>query len=460
LRPFLGNPNTNPYTDRGIEMDTRIPMRETIIIGFMLFALFFGAGNLVFPAMLGQQAGDQYWLANLGFLTTGVGLPIVATLAFGFSGSKSLLELASRVHPWFGLCYTAVLYLTIGPLFAMPRTGTVSYEIGLKPYIPPQYEAWGLAAFSGLFFGVTLLFSLNPAKIIEIVGKLLTPALLLLIAVLSIAALASPLGSPQAPIGDFGTQAFFIGFREGYLTMDTLAAFVFGILVIDVIQAKGANRRRTMLTVCLQAALVSAILLAAIYTALTYLGASSVAGFGLLRNGGEVLQLATSHYFGAFGGLVLGVIVLLACLTTSIGLATSCSSFFHTLFPNMSYKRICIFLCAVSALIANAGLEKLISFSVPVLTILYPLAIALIFLTFLHGFFRGRRGVYAGCLTLTFLVSLVSGLAGTPLRLERADALFSQTLPFYDIGLGWFLPACAGALLGYWLPWGGRAQRA
>ncbi|TLS51922.1 branched-chain amino acid transport system II carrier protein [Paenibacillus antri] len=433
-------------------MNDNIRFKDTVTIGFMLFALFFGAGNLVFPAMLGQQAGDQYGFANLGFLITGVGLPILGTLAFGFSGSKDLLDLTSRVHPWFGIGFTTMLYLTIGPLFAMPRTGSVSYEIGLKPFIGAQHDPLLAAAFTIIFFGVTLLFSLRPAKIIDIVGKGLTPALIILIALLAFAAVAAPLGPPQQPLGDYSAHAFFNGFQEGYLTMDTLAALVFGILVIDAIRAKGAVRRRHTLLVCFQASAISAAILGLIYTALAFIGAGSVSAFGRLGNGGEVLQRTADYYFGTFGGAVLGVIVLLACLTTSIGLATSCSSYFHTLFPKMSYRRICVILTAASALIANAGLEKLISFSVPVLTILYPLAIALILLTFAHDRFQGKRSVYGWCLLLTFIVSLVSGLAGTPLRIEWLHVWFTQSLPLYDIGLGWVLPACAGALLGLLWP--------
>ncbi len=441
-------------------MENNIGFRSTLAIGFMLFALFFGAGNLVFPAMLGQSAGERLWEANLGFLATGVGLPILGTLALGYSGAKDLLALASRAHPWFGLCYTTALYLSIGPLFALPRTGSVSYEIGLKPFVGAPYESTALALFTILFFGVTLLFSLRPAKVVELVGNLLTPALLGLIALLAAAAVAFPLGPPQEAAGEYASHPFFSGFQEGYLTMDTLAAFVFGIIVIEAVRARGAVDRKRILLVCLRAATISAILLAVIYSALAYIGAGSVYAFGPLGNGGEVLLRTANHYFGAFGGAVLGIIVLLACLTTSIGLTIACGTYFHRLVPAMPYPWVCIALCAVSAVTANAGLAQIISFSIPVLTILYPLAIAIIGLTFLHDRFRGKRSVYAGCFLATFLVSLVSGLADTPLRLGRADDWLGESLPLYDIGLGWVIPACVGALLGLLWPNAGHAGRA
>jgi len=424
----------------------------TLTIGLMLFALFFGAGNLVFPAMMGQAAGDHYWQANLGFLITGVGLPLLGILALGFSGSKSLFALTSRVHPWFAICYTTLLYLTIGPLFAMPRTGSVSYEISIKPFIAPEYSSLGLAIFTLLFFGITLLLSINPAKMVDIVGKILTPVLLACIGVLAVAALAAPIGDPQQPTSNYISQAFFNGFQEGYLTMDALAAFVFGIVVIDAIREKGIGERKSILFVCFQAGLISAMMLAVIYTSLTYIGASSVSVFGLLDNGGEVLNLTSNHYFGKFGGLMLGIIVLLACLTTSIGLTASCSSYFHTILPRLSYKSICIVLSAVSALIANLGLMHLVQFSVPVLTILYPLAIVLIILTFLHGLFKGKRAVYGFSLLFTFLVSLVDGLQGTPLGIGLLNTWLYRYLPLYNIGLGWLIPALAGLLIGLFIP--------
>lgn len=433
-------------------MNRKLHFKNTLTIGLMLFALFFGAGNLVFPAMLGQHAGDQFWQANLGFLITGVGLPLLGTLALGFSGSKNLLTLTGRVHPWFAICYTTLLYLTIGPLFAMPRTGSVSYEIGVKPFIQTEHGPMEMAIFTALYFGMSLLFSINPARVVDIVGKILTPVLIVCIALLAIAAIASPIGEPQSPIDSYASQAFFIGFQEGYLTMDALAAFVFGIIVIRAIQDKGVTERKSMLFVCVQAALIAAFMLAIIYTSLSYIGASSVSAFGLLANGGEVLNQATTHYFGTFGGLVLGIIVLLACLTTSIGLTVSCSSYFHQLIPSLSYRGLCVILTVISALLANTGLEQLIQFSVPVLAILYPLAIVLIFLTFLHDFFKGKRAVYVISLLLTFIISLVDGLADTPYIAKQVQDIFYQYLPLYSIGLGWLIPAFAGALIGLLIP--------
>lgn len=421
----------------------------TIAIGFMLFALFFGAGNLIFPAMLGQSAGTNVWSANAGFVVTGVGLPLLGVLALGFSGKGDLHAMASKVHPLFGIIFTTILYLAIGPLFAIPRTGSVSYEIGVKPFLGDDVGFMPLLIFTLIFFAITCFFSLNASKIVDIVGKVLTPLLLIFIGILIVTAIVNPLGDFKAPTETYMDNAFFKGFQEGYLTMDTLASFVFGIIVINAIREKGITAKKQVMFTCMKAGLIAAGLLAVIYTALTYIGASSVGKLGLLDNGGTVLSGVSTHYFGPNGRLLLGLIVVAACLTTSIGLITACSSYFHKIFPSISYKKIAIILSVFSALFANVGLMKLIAISVPVLTAIYPIAICLIFLTFLDSVFNGRSEVYIGCIGMTFIVSLFDGLNAAGFTIKIIDDLFTTILPLYSVGLGWILPAIVGGILGY-----------
>lgn len=430
-------------------MSTKVPFSFIIIIGLMLFALFFGAGNLIFPAMLGQSAGSEIWSANAGFLVTGVGLPLLGVLAFGFSGKEDLQSLASRVHPLFGIVFTTVLYLAIGPLFAIPRTGNVSFEIGVKPFVSESSAGIALLVFTVLFFAITCFLSLNPAKIVDIVGRFLTPIKLTFIGILVIVSVIFPIGKFQAPTEHYMTNSFFNGFQEGYLTMDTLASFVFGIIIINAIREKGATTRSQIMKVCLMATAIAAVILAAIYSALSFMGASSVEKLGYLENGGEVLAQVSDYYFGTYGGVLLGLMITVACLTTSVGLITSCSTYFHKLFPSISYKAIAISLSGFSAVIANVGLTELISISVPVLTIIYPLAIVLIFLTFLHPLFKGRPAVYQISLLFTFIVSLVDSLQETAFKINALDSFLAGFLPMYDIGLGWIFPAIIGALIGY-----------
>ncbi|OMF19732.1 branched-chain amino acid transport system II carrier protein [Paenibacillus sp. FSL H8-0548] len=433
-------------------MNSKIPTKDIFVIALLLFALFFGAGNLVFPAMMGQAAGTSIWSANFGFLITGVCLPLLGVIALGFSGKSDLLSLASRVHPLFGILFTTILYLTIGPLFAIPRTGSVSYEIAIKPFISDGAGHAPLLIFTVLYFSLTCIFSLNPAKIIDIVGKVLTPMLILFIGILAITAIVNPIGDFQTPVDSYAVHSFFNGFQEGYLTMDALAAFVFGIIIINAIKERGAQSKKHLLIVCLKTTAISASILAVIYSVIAYIGATSVEKFGYLENGGEVLTRVSNYYFGTFGGIILGAIVLLACLTTSIGLITSCSTYLNKLIPSISYKLFAIILSVVSAAFANVGLTQLIEISVPVLTIIYPLAIMLMLLTFLHPLFKGKKQVYHVSLILTFMISLVDGLADTGLKLPFLHTLFNDYLPMNKIGLGWLLPAFVGAILGWAMP--------
>ncbi|MGN7312854.1 branched-chain amino acid transport system II carrier protein [Alkalicoccobacillus gibsonii] len=430
-------------------MSNKVPFSFTIVIGLMLFALFFGAGNLIFPAMLGQSAGESLWTANAGFLVTGVGLPLLGVLAFGFSGKEDLQALASRIHPTFALVFTTILYLSIGPFFAIPRTGGVSFEVGVKPYLPESMASVGLIIFTLLFFALTCLISLNPEKIIDIVGKILTPIKLLFIGILVIVAIVNPLGSFQAPVGPYITQPFFKGFQEGYLTMDTLASFVFGIMIIQAIKQKGASTKKQMMAVCLKAAGIAAVILIVLYTSFSFLGASSVERIGYADNGGTVLAQVSAIYFGEYGAILLGLMITVACLTTSVGLITSCSTYFHKLFPSISYKKFAVILSAFSMVVANVGLTQLIAISVPVMTVIYPVAIVLIFLTFLHPLFKGSRLVYQGTILFTLIVSVFDGLEQAGLSISFVHRFFESFLPFYSLGLGWIIPAIVGGLVGY-----------
>ncbi|MBU8880948.1 branched-chain amino acid transport system II carrier protein [Bacillus sp. FJAT-29790] len=429
-------------------MSSKGSFSYTIAVGFMLFALFFGAGNLIFPVMLGQTAGTNIWAANAGFIVTGVGLPLLGILALGFSGKSDLQSLASRVHPVFGVVFTVALYLAIGPLFAIPRTGTVSYEIGLKPFLGETNSFLPLLVFTLIFFGVTLFFSLKSSKLVDIVGKVLTPLLLIFIGILIVTAFVNPIGQIQAPTESYVNDSFFKGFQEGYLTMDALAAFVFGILIINAMKDRGATTKKQIMASSMKVGLIAAGLLAVIYTALGYIGASSVAGLGHLENGGQILAAVSDYYFGSYGKVLLALIVIAACLTTSIGLITSCAAYFNKLFPSISYTKWAIIFSIFSTVFANFGLTTLIAISIPVLVAIYPLAICLMFLTFLHPLFKGKSEVYQISLLLTFVVSLFDGLGAAGIQVQAINDLFTA-LPLYSVGLGWVVPAIVGGLLGY-----------
>lgn len=436
-------------------MEKKLSFSAYSVIGVMLFALFFGAGNLIFPATLGQNAGTNIWSAVIGFLITGIGLPFLGILAIGFSGSRNLEELASRIHPVYAVIFTALLYLTIGPFFATPRTGAVAYDIGVAPFVGDSYAQIGLLTFTLFFFGITMLFSLNPAKLVDRIGKILSPGIIILLIVLLVMVIIKPMGSFQSPQDGYINGAFMKGFTEGYNTMDALASLVFGIIVINSIRSMGVTSTRGVLSATVKSGLVATALLGIIYVGIAYLGATSTERFGLFETGGPVLGSATSYYFGTFGTIMLSIIIFLACLTTSIGLITACGEYFHTLFPKISYKAFIVFFSLLSFTVANIGLSNIINYSIPVLMFLYPLAIVLMLLTFLSPLFNHARIVYVTTTVVTFLISSIDGLKKfcDLFKIPYFDwlspiiALYKEILPFYNEGLGWIVPVLITILI-------------
>ncbi|MEH7116243.1 branched-chain amino acid transport system II carrier protein [Neobacillus vireti] len=442
-------------------MKQKIPFSTYAVIGTMLFGMFFGAGNLIFPIQMGQLAGTHFWPALIGFLVTAIGLPFIGILAFGLSGSNGLRDLAGRVHPVFGVVFAMALYLTIGPFFAIPRTATVPFVVGFEPFINPAHASLYLGLFSFVFFAIVYYFSLNPAKIIDYIGKYLTPAFLVFLFLLIIIAIIKPMGHFAKPTGDYGGGlAFITGFKEGYNTMDALASLAFGIVVINAIKGRGITDTKEIAKATWKSGIFAMALMMLIYGLITYMGGSSVAAIGTFDNGGLIFAKVAEHYFGPFGAILLAIIIVLACLKTSIGLITSCSEFFNNVFPKVSYKMFVFVLCLVSFVIANFGLNNIIQYAVPVLMLLYPLAIVLILLALSSSLFKHKQSVYAASMFLTFCVSffdgyssLASNLPGaTNALFESIKAAYIQYLPLYDIGLGWILPAVVGAVIGYFWP--------
>lgn len=438
----------------------RIPFSTYAVIGTMLFGLYFGAGNLIFPIQLGQLAGSNFWPALIGFLVTTIGLPFLGILAIGLSKSNGLLDLASRVHPAFGLVFSMALYLTIGPFFAIPRTATVPFVVGFEPFVNPGQISLWLAVFSFIFFAIVFYFSLNPAKILDYVGKYLTPAFLLFLFLLIIVTIVKPMGSFGLPIGQYTNNAFMTGFKEGYNTMDAIGSLAFGIVIINAIKLRGITDTKMIASATWKSGVFAMGLMALIYTLITYMGASSVDAIGTLGNGGIIFAEVAQYYFGPFGAILLAIIIVLACLKTSIGLVTACSEFFHDVFPKISYKTFVFILSFVSFIIANFGLNNIIQFAVPVLMFLYPLAIVLILLGISSKLFGHKKSVYVAAMALTFFVSIMDGYNAlvttlpqvTNAFLEMLNQYYLAYIPFFDIGIGWVFPALIGAIIGYCWP--------
>lgn len=425
--------------------------RETFTVGLMLFALFFGAGNMIFPPALGQAAGEHFWQAMLGFIITGVGLPLLGVIAVSLGGGN-LQALAGRVHPLFGIIFTFIVYLAIGPLLAIPRTGTVSYEMAVLPFLSEEMRESRLPLFitTIVYFAITYWLALNPSKLVDRIGKILTPALLIIIVIMYIATFLNPIGPIGEPTEAYVNSSFIKGFLEGYLTLDALAAMVFGIVVTASVKNMGVTEPRSIMWSTIKAAVIAAIGLGLVYLALGYMGATSYT-LGQSANGGQILTSIVQYLFGGLGSAILGTAVLLACLTTSVGLVTACSRFFSENIRGISYPVMVTILSVFSAAVANVGLTELIAYSVPMLMMIYPIGIVLMLLSFFHKWFRGYSAVYIGAIVLTAAISLVDGAVMLGLPVQGITKFYSF-LPLYEQGVGWIFPALAGAVIG--LFWG------
>lgn len=438
-------------------MKRSLNRKETVFVASMLFGMFFGAGNLIFPVSMGQLSGSNMWQAAAGFLITGVGLPLLGVAALGISREDGLIGLSSRVGRRYGKFFTCILYLTIGPFFAIPRCATVAYTVGVERIIPDSMQTAVLAVFSLLFFAAVLFFSLRPGEILTWIGKVLNPLFLLFLGLLVIRALLSPMGSISgaAPEGAYAAGAFYQGFLEGYNTMDALAGLAFGIIVVNVIRDLGVENPGDAAKNTVRSGILSSVLMAVIYVLVTVVGAQSRGVFPPSSNGGEALALIAGHYFGPAGAVILAAAVTLACLKTAVGLITSCGETFQKIFPKgPSYRIWVVLFSTLSFLIANLGLDAIVSWSKPVLLFLYPLAITLILLTLFGRLFGNDGRVYrwvTGFTAAAAAVDFINALPGqvlSALRLEKTAEAVRDFLPFAENGFGWICPALLGLVIG------------
>ncbi|MCE9654498.1 branched-chain amino acid transport system II carrier protein [Clostridium celatum] len=420
--------------------------KDLLLVSLMLFSLFFGAGNLIFPPFLGQSAGNKTWVAMAGFLITAVGFPILGVVAV--AKSNGLYNLAKKVNPIFALIFTTLIYLSIGPGLGIPRAGSLPFEMAVAPYLPQgMSRTLALFLFTLVFFAVAYWLSLSPSKLVDRMGKVLTPTLLFLIAIIFISSLFSPLGSYGNTATEYVANPFLKGFLEGYLTMDTIAALNFGIVISLTIKSRGIKDENSVISSSIKAGLMAGLLLIVIYSMLAHLGATSGNLYGSTSNGAETLTNVMSHIFGAPGLVLLAVVFTLACLTTSVGLITSCSQYFGSLTSRISYKNWVRILVLSSMSLANMGLNKILSISVPILNGIYPIAIMLIVLGILNKYFKDNSTIYKLTILFTGVVSFLDALSQLGLNIDFLNKLLYK-LPLYSQGLCWLVPALIGLLLG------------
>ena len=411
--------------------------RNLLFVGFTLFSMFFGAGNLIFPPFLGAQAGGNTWLAFAGFAMSAIGLPVLGVIAVARSGG--LAALAGRVHPRFAAVFTLLIYLSIGPCLAIPRTASTSFEM-LAPLVGGG--AVRQLIYSAVFFAVAFLIALKPEKLTDRLGKLLCPALIVLIVVLFAGCLLHPPAAHYAAAGEpYTALPAAAGFLAGYQTMDTIAALDFGAVIALNIRAKGVADERQVVRGTIRAGWVAGAVLLAIYAMLTHAGALSGAAFPGGETGADTLTQLARGLFGRPGLVLHAAIFVIACLNTCIGLISCVSEYFHGLFPRVSYRAFAVFFSAASMVVSNIGLAGIIRLSTPVLNAIYPAAIVLIALSFVPRL-AAYRWVYPLAVGLTCVQSVADAFA-----LPGLSALLDR-LPLAGLGFGWATPALAGLLLG------------
>ena len=386
----------------------------------------------------------------LGFLTTGVGLPLLGIIAIALQGGKYIEFIRNMTYPLMATMLLVILYLTIGPLFAMPRTGAVSFEIGIRPFLAEENLSIGQLIYTALFFGASYYLALNPNKLIDRVGKILTPMLLIILAVLFVKAFVTPLGTIMDATGSYIETPFVQGFQDGYQTMDLLASLAIGTLVVNAVRMRGVTTNRAIGEICLLAGIITVALMAMVYGSLAYMGATSMSVLGHSENGGQLLAMAVNILFGQAGNIVIAITIALACLTTCCGITSGTAWFFNKLFKNkISYERLLLLSIIFSFIASNIGLTQLINLAIPFLVGIYPLVIVLVILSLFDRFIGWRRSIYRGAMNCTLVFAILAGMAAADINIPGVSEFLTAYLPFYSIMMGWIIPALAGAFAGW-----------
>ena len=416
---------------------------DTIIIGFALFAIFFGAGNLIFPPYLGVTAGENWGIATLAFLISDPLLSIIAVMVVAALGG-SALNVGRRVHPLFASALAAICVLLIGPIFAVPRTGASTHEIFVQSYFPsaPQWIT------SLVFFGIVLWITYQENSVMDAIGKYLTPILLFILFCIFVAAIVQPDATFATTDG---TGLFAQGFKEGYQTMDVLGAPLLAGVVMKDITRRGYLNKKDQFRMMFGVGIVAFILLALVYSTLAYSGASMSTVIDSTAQRAAMLTTIVKNLLGSWGQLAMGLAVCFACLTTAIGLTTTCGQYFEEVSKGkISYKKTILVTVAVEFIISLVGVDSLINLAVPVLTFIFPIMIALILFSAFDKYVP-YDWTYLGAVIGAGIVGLVQGI-NTLSQLLGGNLLgdaatWIGTFPLATYGLEWIVPTFAGALI-------------
>ena len=416
---------------------------DIIICGFALFAIFFGAGNLIFPPYLGVISGNNWGIANIAFLLSDPLLPILGVIVTALLGGQAT-DLGKRVSKHFSIIIGAISIILIGPLFAVPRTGATTHEIFVQSFVPtaPQWIT------SLIFFGLTLYIAIHSHTVIDAIGKYLTPILLIILLLVFIAAVVQPNAGFQTTTS---AGLFSQSFKEGYQTMDALGAALMAGVVISDLTRRGYTEKKEQHQMMFGVGIVSFILLALVYSSLTYAGATVSTVYDSTVQRPALLIGLIEQLLGSFGKVAMGIAVSFACLTTSVGLITTCGHYFSTLTNGkLEYKKIVVVSVVLSFLLSLLGVDALLQLAVPVLSAIYPMVIALIFLSIFDRYIV-YNWTYTGAVVGAFFIGgiqaihLFSQMQGGNFLSGLAD--WTNTLPLHQFGFEWLVPAIIGSVL-------------
>ena len=415
----------------------KLGTKKMILITFMLFSLFFGAGNLIFPTFLGQSAGSNTWIAMLGFIITAVVLPVLGVIVVSKFGGLDIL--GQRVNKYFGIGFAVLIYLAIGPGLGIPRAASVPFEMAVAPYLTDSSNnTWWMLLYSFIFFLVALWLCLKPSKLVERIGRYLTPSLLFLLVFLFISFLINGDKVVVSPNETYQNNAFLVGFTEGYNTMDAIAALNFGLVIATTLNSFGITDKKKELNYSLKAGLFAGIILAIIYLMLAYMGMKS-SGVYSSQNGAQTLRLIVHQLYGDYGAILIAAIFTLACLTTCIGLINSISQYFSKLFPKINYTKWVIIITILSFIICNLGLNTILNISIPILNAIYPVSIVLIILGLCDYFWKNNKIIYPLTITGVGIISVIYALEQVNFKLSFLSNFLNSYLPLYSLGYGWVL---------------------
>lgn len=408
---------------------------DIIIIGFALFSVFFGAGNLIFPPYIGATSGSGWLISFLGFAIADIGMILLSINAVAKAGSYQ--EVVGRAGKKFGLTLEVIMMLCLGPILVIPRTSATTFEMSINPLFPSVNPV----IFSILFFGLTLILTIRPTKVMDIIGKFLTPVLLIALFVLIGKGILSPIGE-LIPVTD-SQSLFSTGLTQGYQTMDALGSGGVTALIMTSFLAKGYKNKKEVASLTVKASLVAGIGLVLVYGGLAYLGATVSTIYDANVSQTALLVNITKQLLGHTGSVLLSIIVAFACLTTAVGLTSITAKYFEDVTnKKIKYQHLVILICVFSSIVSNLGVDKIISIAAPILTVLYPVCIVLVLMASFKNIFT-KNSTYKGAAYATLVISILTVIDSLGVNISLI-----HTLPFDSLGFNWIVPAILGGIIG------------